>query len=68
AAGMDGLELILDTQRITAGPGEVVDLPVRLRVEEDAIDRRSAPVTFTLEAAAGGLSVTEEARFLGPAP
>jgi polyferredoxin len=67
AMGMDGLELILDTQRITAGPGEVVDLPVRLRAEEDSIRARSTPVTFTLEAA-GGLSVTEEARFLGPAP
>jgi cytochrome c oxidase accessory protein FixG len=69
AAGIEGLELILDKQRIAAAPGEIVDLPVRLRAEEDALGQRSTPVTFTLEAAGGSeLAVTEEARFLGPSP
>jgi cytochrome c oxidase accessory protein FixG len=68
ATGIEGLELVLDAERVRAGPGEVIDLPVRLRAEEDALSQRSTPVRFTLQAATGELSVTEEARFLGPAP
>ena len=69
AAGMDHLELVMDAAHVRAEPGEVVDLPVRLRAGEDEIDQRSTPVRFTLTALDDStLTATEESRFLGPAP
>ncbi len=47
---------------------EVVDVPVRLRVEAEHLSARSTPVTFILTAQDDPrLKVEETARFLGPA-
>ena len=65
--GIHDLELHTDTKRIRVGAGEVLELPVRLRVEEDDLKERSSKVTFELVATDDpGLAVREEARFLGP--
>ena len=65
--GIDDLELHTDTKRIRVDAGEVLELPVRLRVEEDELHERSSKVTFELIATDDpGLAVREEARFLGP--
>jgi cytochrome c oxidase accessory protein FixG len=65
--GIDDLELFTDTKRIWVEAGEVLELPVRLRAEEDELHERSSKVTFELIATDDpGLAVREEARFLGP--
>jgi cytochrome c oxidase accessory protein FixG len=65
--GIDDLELFIDARRIWVEAGEVLELPVRLRVEEDELHERSSKVTFELVATDNpGLAAREEARFLGP--
>jgi len=65
--GIEDLELFIDTKRIWVDAGEVLELPVRLRVEEDELHERSNKVTFKLVATDDpGLKTHEEARFLGP--
>ena len=65
--GIEDLELFIDARRIWVDAGEVLELPVRLRVEEDELHERSNKVTFKLVATDDpGLKTREEARFLGP--
>jgi len=65
--GIEDIELFLDAKRIWVDAGEVLELPVRLRVEEDELHERSSKVTFELAATDdSGLKAHEEARFLGP--
>jgi cytochrome c oxidase accessory protein FixG len=69
ARGIEDLALKLDHPSVAAGPGEVRNIVARLQSEEDALEARSTPVYFTLTAVGNEhLTVTEEARFLGPAP
>ncbi|MDY6993527.1 MAG: FixG Ig-like domain-containing protein, partial [Pseudomonadota bacterium] len=64
--GLEDLQLIKD-QAIEAAPGSVVDVPVRLRVPLEQLSRQSSTITFQLTAQDNPqLTVTEEARFLGP--
>jgi cytochrome c oxidase accessory protein FixG len=68
-AGILGMELLGAEQAVAVNSGEVVSLPVRVRVDPFALDRRSTAITFTLEAeSAPRLRTVEEARFLGPVP
>ena len=65
--GIEDLELLTDAKRIWVDAGEVLELPVRLRAEEDDLHERSSKVTFELVATDNpGLTAREEARFLGP--
>jgi cytochrome c oxidase accessory protein FixG len=65
--GIEDIELFIDAKRIWVDAGEVLELPVRLRVEEDELHERSNKVTFKLVASDdSGLTAHEEARFLGP--
>jgi cytochrome c oxidase accessory protein FixG len=65
--GIEDIELFIDAKRIWVDAGEVLELPVRLRVEEDELHERSNKVTFKLVATDdSGLKTREEARFLGP--
>ena len=67
AQGIHDLEIRMDAPKIQADAGAVLSLPVRLRAEEDELKRRSTHITFTLTAEDNDkLSVTEDARFLGP--
>ena len=65
--GMPELILKKDSDTIFVKSGEVVELPVRVQVDSANIEQRSNEISFTLNATDDdGLSVVEEARFLGP--
>jgi cytochrome c oxidase accessory protein FixG len=67
ASGIDGLELHKDLLTISVPAGGVLELPVRLRVDEAALETRSSKVRFQLVATDNSeLVAEEEARFLGP--
>lgn len=74
--GIVGLTLV-DKELIEVEAGSVADRPIRLRVYEDNLQERSTPFIFKLTVVedegstvteADALTVTAEARFLGPAP
>lgn len=68
AEGVEDLRLVRDGEDITAGPGEVIEVPVRLQAEGDELEHRSNRVQFILQAEDDPrLRVREDARFLGPA-
>jgi cytochrome c oxidase accessory protein FixG len=65
--GVDGLNMQMDTVEIFANSGEVIELPVRVNIDPARLQERSTEINFHLNAVEdGSLSVTEEARFLGP--
>jgi cytochrome c oxidase accessory protein FixG len=67
--GIEGLRLRLDEQPAGVAAGEVRNLVARLDADEEELEDRSTKVWFTLTARADPeLTVTEEARFLGPTP
>ena len=69
ASGIPGLTLVTDGSDIHALSGEVVEMIVRLQADEGELEVRSTRVEFELTATdTEGLSIVEEARFLGPAP
>ncbi len=66
-SGIDGLQMKMEQDKIIVEGGDVVDLPVRLQADEDALKDRSTKVYFTLKAVDDpNLEVSEEARFVGP--
>ncbi len=66
-SGVPGLELRMDLPEIRVESGDVLELPVRLQVDEAELKMRSSEIEFTLVADdAPALSATESARFLGP--
>ena len=67
AQGIDGLKLVTDQDEIFVEAGTVYEMVVRLQADEFNLEQRSVPVSFHLQAAdANHLTVTEEARFVGP--
>ena len=68
-AGVEGMVLDVDRPDIVAGAGEVVSVPVRLRVDPYALRDASSEISFRLVAQESPeLEVTQDARFLGPVP
>ncbi len=66
-SGIEGLRLHMDMPEIRVASGGVMELPVRLQVEEGDLDMRSTEISFELVADGNSaLTVVEEARFLGP--
>jgi len=66
-SGIPGMEMRMDLPEIRVESGDVLELPVRLQVDEDELKARSSEVEFTLVADDDPtLSATESARFLGP--
>ena len=66
-SGIPGLTLHKDMATIVVASGGVQELPVRLRADEAELVVRSSDVVFSLVAIDNDkLSVTEDARFLGP--
>ncbi len=66
-SGIDGIGLFMDLPEIRVAAGEVLELPVRLRVAEGDLTARSTEVNFVLVATDdAALKATETARFLGP--
>jgi cytochrome c oxidase accessory protein FixG len=67
ASGVEGLELVHDTEGPQVPPGEVVNFPVRVRVDPFYLTGVSSQIRFTVTAEdESGLSRTEKARFVGP--
>jgi cytochrome c oxidase accessory protein FixG len=67
AEGIDGLKLVTDQEEIFVEAGTVYQMVVRLQADEFNLEQRSVPVSFHLQAAdANHLTITEEARFVGP--
>jgi cytochrome c oxidase accessory protein FixG len=66
ATGIEGLQLSKDRE-IAVEPGGVMTLPVRLGVESNQLKKRSTQIEFQLTARENStITITEEARFLGP--
>jgi len=66
-SGIPGMEMRMDLPEIVVESGGVLELPIRLRVDEAALQARSTVIEFSLVAMdAPTLSATETARFLGP--
>lgn len=69
ASGIEGLELSTPSPVVDVPAGKVIDVPVVLRAEEGRLPARSTTVRFELETVGEtGRTVSEDARFLGPAP
>ncbi len=65
--GIDGLEINYDVDDIYVAGASVLDLPIRLRVDEGKLSSRSTTIHLRLTARDDkSLNVEEEARFLGP--
>ena len=65
--GISDIHLHMNNSRIRVPAGEVIELPVSVRVDPEDISRGSTSVTFALTADDNkDLTVREEARFLGP--
>jgi cytochrome c oxidase accessory protein FixG len=68
-AGLPGATLVLDRSEITVAGGEVLSLPARVRIDPYDLEHASSPVTFLLQSRDDPeLQVTQESRFIGPAP
>jgi cytochrome c oxidase accessory protein FixG len=68
AGGIEGLELVTRDNEIAVLAGEVMDVPVRVRVDPAYLKAVSSVVSFTLTAIdQPALSTTQEGRFIGPA-
>lgn len=66
--GLDGMKLNLQKNDVFVESGAVVEVPVSIEVNPADLQKRTSPVYFTLKADGTDLSITEEARFLGPYP
>jgi len=65
--GVTGMKLNMDVPEIRVASGDVLELPVRLQVDEGELEVRSTEIQFTLVADDNAtLTATETARFLGP--
>jgi len=67
-SGIDGIKAIIKTDVIHVGKGDIVELPVRLRVDPYDLKKRSSEITLTLQSMNNpDIKVDEVTRFLGPA-
>ncbi len=68
-SGVDGLQLVSQQPVITVESGDVLSVPVSLRVDPQNLNKVSTKVMITVTAQDNPqLTVTEESRFLGPLP
>lgn len=67
--GIENMKMKMKMKKIVVRSGEVIELPIVLQVSRVALSKRSSIVEFKLVAKEkSSLTVTEEARFLGPIP
>ncbi|MDH3316039.1 MAG: cytochrome c oxidase accessory protein CcoG [Gammaproteobacteria bacterium] len=65
--GIEGVELLLDRAPVEVAGGEVLSIPVRLRVDPYSLENPSSRVVFELAAMDNpSLRVETKGRFLGP--
>jgi cytochrome c oxidase accessory protein FixG len=66
-SGLEGLELVVSEQPFEVRAGEVLSLPVSVRVDPVVLEQAASQIEFTLSAEDDpDLYRTEKARFLGP--
>jgi cytochrome c oxidase accessory protein FixG len=66
-SGIEGLSMDMDRPNIEVDAGSVIEIPVRVKVDPENLDRRSSKIQFNLRADfQDDLSISEEARFIGP--
>ncbi|MDZ7737080.1 MAG: cytochrome c oxidase accessory protein CcoG [Gammaproteobacteria bacterium] len=66
-SGLPGIESMHDHQLIILDSGEIIEVPVRVRAKEDVLNSRSEYIEFhVLTSQHPDLTITKEARFLGP--
>ncbi|MFW1676253.1 cytochrome c oxidase accessory protein CcoG [Pontibacter sp. JAM-7] len=67
-SGLEGLELIGKSE-VLISAGELLDLPVRLDIDPRYLETANTKIMFTVTAVdEPDISITEESRFIGPAP
>lgn len=67
AEGIEDMQLLIDKEFILVEGGTVFDLPVRVRADEENLDRRSTEFEFTLSVKNdSNKTITQKAKFLGP--
>ena len=67
--GLPAASLILPQAEVRVPAGEVLSLPVRVRIDPYDLKRAGNSITFVLQATDDAdIAAHEEARFLGPAP
>ncbi len=65
--GLEGVQIDLDHE-IRVAPGEVLDLPVRLRIDPVNLERAGNEIEFVLTAEDDpSIRITQKSRFIGPA-
>ena len=66
-SGLDGLQVIGQTEGIEIDSGAVIDLPLRVEIDPIALKSTSSEIMFHIESEiTPELSIDEHARFLGP--
>jgi cytochrome c oxidase accessory protein FixG len=66
-ADLKHMQLLTDSNPVPVSGGEVLDVPVRVRIDEEELEHRSTHILFTIEDTADpDRKVNEKARFLGP--
>jgi len=66
--GLPGIELVMDDDEIAVPGGAIMNLPVSIRIDPEDLASSSNEIAFELTATdRPELSVTEKARFIGPA-
>ncbi|WP_027853613.1 cytochrome c oxidase accessory protein CcoG [Marinobacterium litorale] len=67
-SGIDGMTLVSEPV-VDIAAGELLDYPIRLHVPPSDLEKPNYDIQFTVEAVdATSIRVTEENRFIGPAP
>ena len=66
-SGLEGLQVIGQTEGIEIGSGAVVDLPLRIQIDPIELKAASSEILFHIESEISPeISIDEHARFLGP--
>ncbi len=68
-SGIEGARIVMDHEDIILDGGEIIQVPVRVRIGEDKLDARSERINFHVRSLQHpDTTITKEARFLGPLP
>ena len=66
---IEHMQLLTDSNPVSVNAGEVLDVPVQVRIDEDDLEHRSSHINFIISDTANpDREVAEKARFLGPQP
>jgi len=61
------LDMDMDQSNIEVDAGSVIEIPLRIKVDSEYLEKRSNEIQFHLKAdQVEGLNISEEARFIGP--